>query len=103
MRMKNQQGKAMHTGSEIHLNEGQTEVSKHVATEEHENGDVSIHTINHDDNWYSRGIREAINIKKRKPTLNADEGRFHLNPIYDVILHPRNKEYKSSNHPPQHL
>ena len=90
--------KAMHTGEDIHLNEGQTEVSKHVATEEHDAGDVTIHTIDHDENWYTRGIREAIHIKKRRPTLNADEGRFNLNPIYDVILHPQNKEYKSSTH-----
>ena len=40
----------------------------------------------YDENWYTRGIREAIVIKEIKPTLNIDEGRYHLSPIYDNII-----------------
>ena len=76
----------MSNGENIVTNEGMTEVSKHIAHLDHEKGDVTIKAIGYDTNWYTRGIREAIEIKKRKPTLNADEGRFHLNPIYDIIL-----------------
>ena len=39
-------------------------------------------------------IREAIEIKRRKPTLNADEGRYYLNPIYDNILADTEKKEK---------
>ena len=38
----------MHIAEDIHLNEGQREVSKNVEIEEHDTGDVTIHTIDHD-------------------------------------------------------
>ncbi len=78
--------KNLHTGKNIRLSEGNTVVSKHIATHEHEENDVTIKAIGYDQNWYTRGIREAIEIRKRKPKLNEDGGRFHLNPIYDIIL-----------------
>ena len=78
----------MNSGDNIITNEGNTEVSKHIASEEHEKGDVVIKAITYDENWYTRGIREAIVIKEIKPTLNVDEGRYHLSPIYDnIIMH----------------
>ena len=76
----------MHTGRNIRLTEGNTVVSKHIAESEHSEDDVTIKAISYDPNWYTRGIREAIEIKRRKPKLNEDGGRFNLNPIYDVIL-----------------
>ena len=66
-------------------------MSKHVAHLDHEKGDITIKALTYDTNWYTRGIREAIEIKRRKPTLNEDEGRFHLNPIYDLILRDTKK------------
>ena len=41
-------------------------------------------------NWFDRGVREAIEIKKKKPTLNEDEGRYHLSVIYDTIFGKEN-------------
>ena len=40
----------------------------------------------YDDNWYQRGVKEAIAINKLKPTLNQDEGRHHLSPIYSKLI-----------------
>ena len=68
------------------LLEGNTEVSKHVAHTEHQKEDVSIKAISYDRNWFTRGVREAIEIKRRQPKLNIDGGRYNLNPIYDNIL-----------------
>ena len=76
----------MNSGANIIMSEGNTEVSKHMARYDHEKDDVTIKAVAFDTNWYTRGVREAIEIKKRKPTLNADNGRFHLNPIYDLVL-----------------
>jgi len=59
---------------------------------DHQKGDVKIKAIAYNSNWHARGIREAIEIKKRKPTLNADEGRYHLNPIYDIVFGDTKKE-----------
>ena len=41
--------------------------------------------------WYTCGIREAIEIRGRKPELNED-GRFHIKPIYDNIIESRDDE-----------
>ena len=48
--------------------EGNTEVSKHIANQEHEKGDVTIKAMAYDENWY------------------IDEGTYHLSPIYDNII-----------------
>ena len=84
--VKRKDYKKMDTGSDILITEGNTEVSAHMAKEHHEPGDVTIKAITYDDNWYTRGIREAIKIKKRNPTLNADEGRYFLSAIYDNLF-----------------
>ena len=78
--------KALDRGENIVMNEGTTEVLKHMAQYDHEKGEVTIKAITYDTNWFTREIREAIEIRKRKPTLNADEGRYHIKPIYDNIL-----------------
>ena len=78
----------MHTGQHIHITEGQTEVSKHVATSDHEEGDLEIVALGYEQNWYRRGIREAIEIKRHRPDLNVDEGRHHLSPLYERIICP---------------
>lgn len=91
--------KTMHTGQDIILTEGQTEVSKHAASEQHEKNDITIKALSYDQNWYTRGIREAIEIKRWKPRLNADEGRYRLNPIYDVIIKSRDEEEEQRGTP----
>ena len=53
----------MNSGENIITNEGNTEVSKHIASQEHEKGDVIIKAMAYDENWYTRGIREANVIK----------------------------------------
>ena len=80
--------KKMHTGQHIHITEGQTEVSKHVATCDHEEGDLEIVALGYEQNWYRRGIREAIEIKRHRPDLNVDEGRHYLSPLYERIISP---------------
>ena len=58
----------MNSGENIITNEGNTEVSKHIANQEHEKGDVTIKAMAYDENWY------------------IDEGTYHLSPIYDNII-----------------
>ena len=91
--------KKMDSGSDIIMNEGNTEVSKHMAHLEHEEGDVTIKALTFDENWYTRGIREAIEIKRRKPTLNADEGRYHLCSIYDNVIEKKKEVAKQTENP----
>ena len=53
---------------------------------DHEDNEIKYNIIGNESNWYKRGIRESIEIRKRKPTLNADEGRYHLSQIWTKIL-----------------
>ena len=36
--------------------------------------------------WFQRGVREAIHIRSRSPTLNRDRGRHNLPSVYNTIV-----------------
>ena len=76
--------KAMHTGSNIAITTGSTVVSEHMALNDHEEGDIDIKILGFENNWYKRTTKEAIAIKRIKPTLNEDEGRY-ISPIFDPV------------------
>ena len=78
--------KAEDTGSNQLLTEGATEFSAHVATDIHEKTDLEYTVLCRDDNWFARGVKEAVAIRKIKPTLNLDEGRYQLSPMYDKFI-----------------
>ena len=39
-----------------------------------------------EENWPIRGVKEAIAIRKIKPTLNQDNGRYHLSTMYNKLI-----------------
>ena len=78
--------KAMQTGANQILNEGNTEFSAHVASDIHEKGDLQYSILCTEDDWFKRGVKEAIAIRKLRPTLNKDDGRYHLSKIYDKFI-----------------
>ena len=83
---KNRDFKAEHEGSNQLLTEGGTEFSAHVASDIHERSDLEFSVICKDEDWFCRGVKEAVAIKKIKPTLNQDEGRFQLSAMYDKYI-----------------
>ena len=56
-----------------------------MAKYEHKNN-VTIKAIAKEENWYKRGMIEAFEIVKKKPTLNKDNGRYHVPAIYLNLL-----------------
>ena len=42
--------------------------------------------LEYEENWFKRGILEAIHIRKEKPTLNKDLGRYNLSKIWDSVI-----------------
>ena len=76
----------MQEGSNQLLSEGSTEFSAHVASEAHEKSDLDWKILCTEENWFARGVKEAIAIRKIRPSLNGDDGRFHLSPMYDDII-----------------
>ena len=79
----------MHEGTNQPLTEGSTEFSAHVASDIHVKDDLQYSIIYTEDNWFKRGIKEAIAIRKLKPNLNLDDGRYHLSAIYDRLIRSR--------------
>ena len=51
--------------------------------------DVKI--LGREPDWFKRGVREAINIHKHKPSLNRDKGRYNLPNLWDNLL-PSNQD-----------
>ena len=78
--------KEMNEGKKLIINAGTSEVAKHIQSEDHKKEDIQYEIIEKGSNWYKRGIKEAIEIRKRTPTLNADEGRYHLSHIWSKTL-----------------
>ena len=98
--------KKMNKGENI-ITEGTTIVSKDVAEENHETGDLTIKAVSFEKNWRARGIKEAIEIKKKKPSMNQDEGRYYLSAIYNRLVKEDKTmqvmETESSVNPQQNL
>ena len=57
---------------------GGSEVAEHMQQQSHGRNDINYVIIGNEDNWLKRGIKEAIEIRKRNSTLIEDEGRYHL-------------------------
>ena len=53
-----------------------------MARDTHEKSDLRFSVLSTEENWFKR----AIAIKKIKPTLNKDQGRYHLSKVYDKFI-----------------
>ena len=87
--VKRKDYKTMHEGTNQALTEGSTEFSAHVASDTHEKEDLQYSILYTEDNWFKRGIKEAIAIRKLKPNLNLDDGRYSLSAMYDQLIRSR--------------
>ena len=68
------------------LTEGNTSVSTHLA-QDHIHSKVDVKILGREKNRLKRGIKEAIEIKRNKPTLNKNtQDRYFLSPIYDNLI-----------------
>ena len=77
---------AIHHGKNQRLTPGNTEFSAHVASDAHEKDELEASILCTEENWYKRGVKEAIAIRKLKPTLNQDDGRYHLSSMYTKLI-----------------
>ena len=78
--------KTMESGLNQPLTLGNTEFSAHVASDIHEKEDLEYKLLCTDEDWYQRGVKEAIAIRSLKPTLNQDDGRHHLSAMYSKFI-----------------
>ena len=62
------------------------EVAEHMAGSPHENEDMECIILGYEENWWKRGVKEAIDIKIHRPSLNKDGGRYNLAPIWNKVI-----------------
>lgn len=60
-------------------------VGQHLQRFKHEL-DENIKVLDSDSRWFERGVREAVHIRSRSPSLNRDQGRHSLPPVYDTLV-----------------
>ena len=68
-----------------------SEVSKHIHTDK-PNHKISLDNtriLSVESKWFDRGVKEAIYIRARRPSLNKDGGRYNLPPIWNNIIRKR--------------
>ena len=78
-----------------HLSRNSSAVNEHCKLTGHSVDSSKIKVLATENNTFKRRIREAIEIKLRKPSLNRDNG-FELASIYDTILPPWRPLYNPS-------
>ena len=78
--------KAMQEMTNQQITVGSTDFSAHVATDIHDKKDLKFTVLCTEENWFKRGVKEAIAIKKTNPSLNKDRGRYHLSSMYDSFI-----------------
>ena len=61
-------------------------VGHRMGYNKHKVGSQNIRIVDRDSRWFQRGVREAIQIRSRSPTLNRDRGRHNLPSVYNTIV-----------------
>ena len=71
-------------------------VGLHIRDTKHSIDWDNTKVLDRESNWTKRGVKEAINIRRHKPTLNKDKGRHHLPAAFDKLVlcdqHSRSSE-----------
>ena len=63
----------------------------------HTKEDMEINILGYEQNWWKRGIKEAIHIRKHKPTLNKDQGRYNLGQIWTKLIENKGRIAVTNN------
>ena len=64
---------------------GSTDFSAHFSSDINEKDDSQYELLCTDGNWFERGIKEEIAMRKWKPALNQHDGRYRCSAMYRVI------------------
>ena len=68
----------------------QKQITDHMTQKNHTVDLEGANFVDRESDWRTRGIKEAIWIRKTKDSMNRDEGRYRVSHIYDNLLkgHP---------------
>lgn len=68
-----------------HMSRTSSAIFEHCDSKGHKIKPENTKILNTEDNFWKRKVKEAIEIKQRKPSLNRDEG-LELPRVYDSLL-----------------
>ena len=61
-------------------------VGEHANKEQHKIDWDGVRILDREEDWYRRGVREAIHIRRSGSDLNRDRGRHDLPVVYNRLL-----------------
>ena len=61
-------------------------VGEHATNKGHTIDWDNVSALDQESDWYRRGVREAIHIKRTNSTLNKDQCRHNLPSCYDKVI-----------------
>ena len=64
-------------------------VGHHMGYSKHKVDSQNIRIVDRDNRWFHKGVREAIQIRFRSPTLNRDRVRHNIPSVYNTIVRSR--------------
>ena len=67
-------------------------VGHHLNYNKHKLDQDNIKIVDKDNRWFERGVREAIHIRTTSPSLNRDQGRHQLPPVYNSLLQQESRD-----------
>ncbi len=77
--------RSLHKRLQEHRRES-SPVGHHMIEKTHKLDDQNIKVIDRESRWFERGVREAIHIRAQSPSLNRDQGRHQLPPVYNSLI-----------------
>ena len=78
-------GRQLNTRMKEHLSRDSSTIKEHCDHTGHKIDPKNTNILTSEDNFWKRKIKEAIEIKQRRPSLNRDEG-LELPRVYDSLL-----------------
>ncbi len=65
-------------------------VGHHMGFHKHKLDAENIKIVDRESRWFQRGVREALHIRSRSPSLNRDRGRQNIPPpVYNTLVQSR--------------
>ena len=62
-------------------------VTAHASSQQHTIDFEHVKVLDQEQQWFRRGVKEALHIEAKGATLNRDKGRHYLAPGYKTLIH----------------
>ena len=68
-------------------------VGEHLTHTQHHFEKDNVQVLDKEARWFQRGVKEAVYIATRNPTLNRDQGRHNLPSVYSSLIQSHCREF----------